>query len=393
MPVIPSRGIRQGDPISPYLFLLYTEGLSCLLNARQNSGALSGIRNGRYGPTISHLLFADDSIFFAKSDPASVDALKETLNTYCAGSRQMINLQKSSVFFGSHCSATIRSSVMTKLEVQNEALQESYLGMPTHVGRSPTSTFRFLPDHMWNKANGYTERPMSRAAKETLLKSVVQAIPTHVMNCFELPVGSCDNMRGTISNAWWGVENGKKKMHWRSWEWLTTPKSLGGVGFRDMSLFNQALLGKQCWRLLAVPDSLCARVLNGRYYPNGSFWSASCPRTASYTWRSLMFGKDLLARGIRWGVGNGSAIQITKDNWIPDTPAYLVKPIISLTEGLTVDSLLNSESTGWNEDRLHQVFQEDIVRKILSIPISLHGGGFCILALYKNRMLLSEVRL
>jgi hypothetical protein len=69
-------------------------------------------------------------------------------------------------------------------------------------------------------------------------------------------------------------------------------------------------------------------------------------------------------------VGNGSTIQITKDNWIPD----LVKPIISLTKGLTMDSLLNSESTGWNEDRLHQVFQEDIVRKILSIPISLHGG-------------------
>jgi hypothetical protein len=91
------------------------------------------------------------------------------------------------------------------------------------------------------------------------------------------------------------VENGKKKMHWRSWEWLSTPKSLGGMGFRDMSLFNQAMLGKQCWWLLTVTDSLCAKVLKGRYYPNGSFWSASCPRTASYTWRSLMFGKDLLS--------------------------------------------------------------------------------------------------
>jgi hypothetical protein len=134
MPVIPSRGIRQGDPISLYLFLLYTEGLSCLLNARQMDGTLSGIRNGRSGPAISHLLFADDSIFFAKSDSASVEILKDTLNTYCSGSGQKINLHKSSVFFGSHCNEQVKTTVMTRLGVQNEALQETYLGMPTHVG-------------------------------------------------------------------------------------------------------------------------------------------------------------------------------------------------------------------------------------------------------------------
>jgi hypothetical protein len=311
--------------------------------------------------------------FFAKSDPCSVEALKETLNTYCAGTGQKINLQKSSVFFGSHCKDAIKSYVKTKLEVQNEALQETYLGMPTHVGRSPTSTFKFLPDRMWNRSNGYTERPISRAGKETFLKSVIQAIPTHVMNCFELPVATCDTMRCTISNSWWGVENGKMKMHWRSWEWLSTPKSLGGMGFRDMSLFNQAMLGKQCWRLLTVTDSLCAKVLKGRYYPNGSFWSASCPRTASYTWRSLMFGKDLLSRGIRWGVGNGSTIQITKDKWIPDTPVYLVNPMVPLSDGQTVDTLINSESRSWNEVRLREVFHEQIVRKILTVPISSQG--------------------
>jgi hypothetical protein len=86
-----------------------------------------------------------------------------------------------------------------------------------------------------------------------------------------------------------------------------------------------------------------------------------------------MFGKDLLSRGIRWGVGNGSTIQITKDKWIPDTPAYLVNPMVPLSDGQTVDTLINSESRSWNEVRLREVFHEQIVRKILTVPISSQG--------------------
>jgi hypothetical protein len=147
-PVVPTRGIRQGDPISPYLFLLCTEGLSRLLQKREVQGELQGIRNGRLGPPISHLLFADDSIFFARSDRRSVEALHDTLVTYCEGSGQKINKDKSSLFFGSHCSKWVKDEVKQKLEVQTEASKDLYLGMPTDVGRSPISTFRYLCDRM-----------------------------------------------------------------------------------------------------------------------------------------------------------------------------------------------------------------------------------------------------
>ena len=98
-PVVPTRGIRQGDPISPYLFLLCTEGLSSLLFHKESVGVLQGVRNGRSGPPISHLLFADDSIFFARSDDRSVEALKETLSLYARGPARrstLINLLSSS---------------------------------------------------------------------------------------------------------------------------------------------------------------------------------------------------------------------------------------------------------------------------------------------------------
>ncbi|XP_071676865.1 uncharacterized protein [Lolium perenne] len=126
-PVVPSRGIRQGDSISPYLFVLCTEGLSSLLLQKENVGVLQGVCNGRSGPPISHLLFADDSIFFSRNDSKSVDALKETLNRYCEGSGQKINMDKSSVFFDPHCTDSVKMDVMARLGVANEALQESYL--------------------------------------------------------------------------------------------------------------------------------------------------------------------------------------------------------------------------------------------------------------------------
>lgn len=162
--------------------------------------------------------------------------------------------------------------------------------MPTQIGRSPIATFRYLFDQMWRRINGLSDRPLSRKGNEVMLKAVIQAIPTYVMSCFELPVAICEMMRKAIANQWWGFKDGRRKMHWRSWSWLSRPKNLGGMGFRDLELFNQAMLGWQCWRLLTDPSSLCARVLKGRYFPNCDFWSASCPRSASYTWRSILHG-------------------------------------------------------------------------------------------------------
>jgi hypothetical protein len=116
---------------------------------KESCGELQGIRNGRQGPPISHLLFADDSIFFARSDQRSVQSLKEALHLYCDGSGQQINLEKSSIYFGTHCSSDTKQKVMETLAVTNESFHEKYLGMPTHVGRSPTKTFKVLNDKIW----------------------------------------------------------------------------------------------------------------------------------------------------------------------------------------------------------------------------------------------------
>jgi hypothetical protein len=194
------------------------------------------------------------------------------------------------------------------------------------------------------------------------------------MSCFQLPVSSCEDMRKIIANDWWGVEGGKKKMHWRSWQWLTTSKALGGLGFRDMELFNQAMLARQGWRLLIDPTSLCARVLKGRYYPNCDFWDAPSPRSSSYTWRSILFGRELLQTGVRWGIGDGSSTRIESDNWILGVSPTLLKPQVPLLDNQRVSSLILEDTRTWDVDLVHTIFTEEVAAQVLQVPISTHGG-------------------
>ena len=203
-----------------------------------------------------------------------------------------------------------------------------------------------------------------------MLKFVAQSIQNYVMSCFQLPNGICDKMRAIISNHWWGFEGGKKKMHCRSWDWLTTPKFMGGMGFRDMKIFNQAMLARQCWRLISEPDSLCAKVLKGRYYPKCAFIDSGPTRSCSFTWRSLRFGKRLLEKGILWRVGNGKEIRIMKDKWIPGMPCIPIHPMVQIPDELKVNALIDESTRQWNEELIRICFSSADAERIISIPLS-----------------------
>ena len=143
-----------------------------------------------------------------------------------------------------------------------------------------------------SRVQGYCERLMSIAARMVLLKAVIQALPAYSMSCFKLNKGLCQKVTAVMSKFWWDESLDKRRMHWQSWEKMVVSKSKGGLGFRDLELFNDAMLAKQVWRLLDKPDSLCARVLKGRYYPDGDFLQAGCPASASTTWKAIINGRE-----------------------------------------------------------------------------------------------------
>ena len=158
---------------------------------------------------------------------------------------------------------------------------------------------------------------MYQAGREVLIKVVIQAIPTYAMGCFKIPLGLCHEIETMIKKFWWGQRGEKRKIHWLKWEELTKSKLEGGMGFRDVAMFNDSLIAKQAWRLLKNPYSLLHKVFKACFFPNCTFMEAKCSSSGSHAWRSILHGREVLLRGCQWRIGNGKVVSIWQDHWLP----------------------------------------------------------------------------
>jgi hypothetical protein len=120
-------------------------------------------------------------------------------------------------------------------------------------------------------------------------------------------------MKSSIANYWWGSSADNRRMHWMKWEGLTEAKINGGMGFRGFPMFNKAMLGKQAWRIAVRPESLCARVLKGRYFHDSEFLAATRKNHASQTWLAFLIGCEVLKKGLIRRIGNGESMRIWED--------------------------------------------------------------------------------
>lgn len=142
--ITPSRGIRQGDPLSPYLFIICAEGLSFLLREAEKNSLIHGIRVARGAPAISHLLFADDSLLFLKATTTEAEAVINVLNTYGKASGQQVNYHKSSLSFSRNTGSYQREEIGNMLGVVETADFGKYLGLPSFLGRNRSAVFSFI---------------------------------------------------------------------------------------------------------------------------------------------------------------------------------------------------------------------------------------------------------
>ena len=117
----------------------------------------------------------------------------------------------------------------------------------------------------------------------------------------------------------------------------------GGMGFRSFINFNQAFLAKQAWRLLVRPNTLVSQIYKARYFPHNSFFEAPLGHSPSLTWRSIVWGRELLQAGLRWRVGDGNSIRCFLDAWIPSSTFFKTLYSVHYDEELCVSSFITSD--------------------------------------------------
>ena len=204
-------------------------------------------------------------MFFCSASSESSRVLLKILTQYEAASGQQISKRKSAITFSKRTPTTMKKEIKLILGITKEGGEGKYLGAPEHFGRRKCDLFTSIVDIIHQRAVSWSTWSLSKSGKMTMLKAVLSAIPTYTMSYFEFPISIYKRIQSALIRIWWDGPNIKKKMSWVAWDRLTKSKAEGGLGFRDIQLFNQSLLAKIAWKIITVPDCFLARILKDKY--------------------------------------------------------------------------------------------------------------------------------
>lgn len=159
-------------------------------------------------------------------------------------SGQLVNFDKSLIYFSGNIDHDMQNQMGSIIGVRISNNPERYLGLPTMVGRRKKHVFVDIKECFVKLIRNWSVQVLSAGGKEVFLKSVLQVLLVYVMQCFKLPVSFFQELEGIMSRFWWHNSKSNKGIHWCKWSDMCTPKARGGLGFNDLSKFNMALLTK-----------------------------------------------------------------------------------------------------------------------------------------------------
>lgn len=302
----PSRGIRQGAPLAPYIFVLCMEKLSHMIVDSVHDRAWIPIKAGRSGPVISHLIFADDLLLFAEASVSQMTHVLQVLDVFCSSSGHQINKQKTSIFFSRNVSMELRNDLSSRSGFSLAEGIGRYLGSLPYVGRNKRSRYKTIIDKMQNKLAGWKSQCLSMAGRITLAQSVLGSMTIFNMQHEKFHVTVCREMEKIQRNFVWGSSVEKKKIHLIKWETICLPKYTDGLGFRGLSCMNTVCLLKLCWGVLTDPNALWVRVLKGKYARNESLKVEAVAHDQDFIlWKTMASLWPMLLQNTRVSIGNG----------------------------------------------------------------------------------------
>lgn len=274
-----NKGIRHGDPISPYIFVLVMEFWSIGMELASANGS---IRSYKRNPKlqVTHLFFADDMLVFCNADRKSFEGFNALLHNLALNTGLVINRGKSRVFFSK--GASNKSQLCRIVDIPKGKFLVRYLGLPLSIHYPKSSHYMPLIDKIRMKTEGWMAMSLSFAGRLELIKTVLQSTITHMFLSYNMPMKVIVEIERIFSNFLWN-----DSMHTMSWIDVCKTKQEGGFGIRRLEDLCRAATIKLIWRLLTT-DTIWSTWVTARYLKNGNFWSTSASIFDSGVWKSML---------------------------------------------------------------------------------------------------------
>lgn len=316
-----SKGMRQGDPLSPFLFLIVMEGLTSIMRKAQNSEVLKGFEFPNNGPIISHLLYADDCSFLGEWSDTNLLKVIRILRCFNLSSGLSINIGKSHLMgIGVEDLEVNRCADLMKCRAGRFPCD--YLGLRIGGNMNRIDSWDFLIDIFKKRLSKWKASSLSIGWRTILIKSVLESLPTYFFSLFIALVKVINSLESIIRRFLWGGDSDKSKIHWVAWDKVTSPICKGGLGLSKLKKSNEALIAKWLWRYRNEKNSLWRNVIESIHDTKKCWSSIPSRRNYSSVWVNIVkainkikVGNTDLNQMFKDSCGNGRDIRFWLDSW------------------------------------------------------------------------------